>query len=1007
MTAEELETLVRSGDARKLLDALQNVAESERSKLAKFAASLKGLPRTGDHWKHNHTECCTHLAVIGLGSWEQVKRLSRGETHLWSNDINLYDWIVEFLKARRPDWVERWVSLQLADEFNPAWVTVRKLIRAGLCPTPTDDNYIIKMVYGYWIENCSNKTWQLIDSLRADPGLLEHEIWRLFEVEPPGKGVLLQGHDLSDGSLGSWSKSLKELSASGEVDRGRLLTESVEALRRGRRAAGAGWYFKFHEFLEPTLDERVERQSIYLDLISNSVPAVVAFALDALSLLAKQKRLDADGFLRAVPRVFEVVPKGPPVAAIKMLGQLVRQQPDLAPVAAAAACHAFGHESPEVQKAAVTWLESLKPGPNDAMARELDNRIESVAVSLRERVEQLRQRVQPGGSMSGPARRMPPASEPTLAASATTMIPAPVPSSSEVSNELASEETALRAEIAALTDARRAASGIDAGLRVLDHGGELVAVRINPLAMIRLLPEHELTPIASLDELIEELSSAIEGQCDADQFERLLDGLSRLCDQRPADFTSRTAPLLKRTLKLSDRVSGPLAYLIETWCQSASPVSLPDGPRADLTILGFMADRTRELVRRVQQGRAMPLLSAPTHRGGWLSPPAFVERLVAWQQTGTELETFDLVQALIRLAPDRRDEALMTAGRLVGHIRQVVWFALGAGAEATPDEARKHPALWIAAGRGRDPSMSLADLLPKIDGPDTLVPAVYDWRAVYRPEALDRQAQWHLKIKLDVTPAIGSEGYRPHLPTLKLHFSAWGLSGVTTCIGAAMHRVWPINPDPTFATGAVAIARELDAPASTLRRTAEFLEPLFAPQTRFSEMAQLLVAVSLLAKDAGLKGYAADALIVLIEDGRCVGDELGGVFRRLLISDAVKCNRLAEQLGEVARVSLLHVHVCSRIVQTMFGEVASLPNGVLPNDSHHLLGPLHEWLVELDEPLHEATREVLARVSGSSKTAKLAKSLLARTSPANPAQRRRVALASLRGRLPRASLCQP
>ena len=169
----------------------------------------------------------------------------------------------------------------------------------------------------------------------------------------------------------------------------------------------------------------------------------------------------------------------------------------------------------------------------------------------------------------------------------------------------------------------------------------------------------------------------------------------------------------------------------------------------------------------------------------------------------------------------------------------------------------------------------------------------------------------------------------------------------------------------------------------------------------------MLVAVSLLAKDAGLKGYAADALIVLIEDGRCAGDELGGVFRRLLISDAVKCNRLAEQLGEVARVSPLHVHVCSRLVQTMFGEVASLPNGVLPNDVHHLLGPLHEWLVELDEPLHEATREVLARVTGSSKTAKLAKSLLSRTSPASPAQRRRVALASLRGRLPRASLCQP
>ena len=667
---------------------------------------------------------------------------------------------------------------------------------------------------------------------------------------------------------------------------------------------------------------------MYLDLLSNAVPAVVTFALDALGLLAKEKRLDASSYLHAVPRVFEVATKGVPVAAIKLLGTLIKQQPDLTETAAVAVCLALGHEAPDVQKAAITWLESLKLGPNDAVAGELDNRIKSVVASLRDRVEQLRQRVQPSGSgdVTGKSVKSNRASDTSVAGvecsspqraksslgAANTPAPATRSSgSSAVVNDVTPEETALRDEIAALTKAQRAACGIDVGLRVLDHGGELVAVPVDPLKMIHLLPEHELKPIGSLDELIEELSSAIEGPCDADQFERLLDGLSRLCDQRPPDFATRTAPLLKRTLKLSDRVDRHLSYLIKTWCQPNANISIPEWPRADLTILGFIADRMRELGRRVQQGQAMPLLSAPTHRNGWVSPSVFVERLLAWQQTGTRLETFDLVQALIRLAPDRRDEALVTAERLAGNIRQVVRFALGAAPDVTPEEPRKHPALWIAAGRGRDPSMSLADLLPKIDGPDTLVPAVYDWRAVYRPESLERHAQWHLKIKLDVTPAIGSEGYRPHMPTLKLHFSAWGLSGVTACIGAAMHRVWPVNPDPTFATGAVAIARELDAPASTLRRTAEFLEPLFAPQTRFSEMAQLLVAVSLLAKDSGLKGYAVDALIALIEDGRCVGDELGCIFRRLLISDAVKCNRLAEQLGEVARVSLLHKHVCS------------------------------------------------------------------------------------------------
>lgn len=1064
MTAEELEKLVRAGDAQKLLDALSGVAESERTKLAKIAMSLTKPSETGDHWKNNSTDCCAHLAVLGLGSWEQVKRLSRGQTHLWSNKINLYDWLPEFLKIRRPEWIAQWASHQLADEFNPAWGTVRKLVRAGLCPTPTDDNYIIKMVHGYWDERLADKKWQLVDSLRADCRLLEHEIWRLFTVEPPGKGVLLFTNDLEDHPM-SWSRALKVLSASGEIDRGRLLTESLETLRRGRRATGATWFFRFHEYLEPTLDERAERESLYLDLLSNAVPAVVAFALDALSLLAKEKRLDAKSYLHAVPRVFEVAPKGPPVTAIKLLGPLVKQQPDLTETAAIAVCRALGHEAPDVQKAAITWLESLKLGPNDAVAGELDNRITSVAASLRDRVEQLRQRVQPSDSANVVAKagkrvKVQRASDTSVAGVESSSpqrttsslgaanAPPPATRSSGVMNEITPEETAIRDEIASLTKAQRAACGIDASLRILDHNVELVAVSVDPLKMIHLLPEHELTPIGSLDELIEELSSAIEGPCDADQFERLLDGLSRLCDQRPPDFATRTAPLIKRATRLYGEFHPALQYekglrglsffLPQAWCQPDANIRIETLKALQRTGFEFLVDRVRELFRRIAAGVAAPLLAAPTHRGGWLSSVAFVNRLLEWQKRGLEPDTLDVIQALLRLAPDDRKAASVAARKLKTHLGDVVRFALGGPLNESTIRTESHSELWIAAQRGRDPWLTISNDKPDYDGPDIWTPVSREWHAVRRPESLPAKSDWPLKIKVTVKRGFVAKAFRSELPTLKLNYEprqdeGWvagemkrlrqqfpraSLEGIESQLqwsdmvwgpgsAAAVLGVWPINPDPTFVTGTVSILCALDAPASTLRRTTEFLEPLFAPQTRFSEMAQLVLAVSLLAKDTGLKGYAVDALIALIEDGRCVGDELGGIFRRLLISDAVKCNRLSEQLCEVVRVSPLHKHVCSRIVQTMFGEASALPNGLLPNDAHHLLAPLLEWLIELDEPLNEATRGVLATVTGSSKTAKLANSLLARSSPANSAQWRQVAIASLRGRLPRARLCLP
>ncbi len=211
MTPDELKSLIAEGNAQRLLDSILKVPESGRPGLAKVSLSLMNqLSKTMDGRKRNHAECCAHLAVIGLGSWEQVGRLRRDRTHLSSNQINLYDWVFDFLKARRPEWIERWVSHQLANDFNPQWVLVRKLVREGICPKPTDDNYIIRMIYGHWNEKHSDEKWQLVDSLREDSELLQDEIWKLFEVEPPGKSVPLYSHDL-DSRPQSWSKALKTL----------------------------------------------------------------------------------------------------------------------------------------------------------------------------------------------------------------------------------------------------------------------------------------------------------------------------------------------------------------------------------------------------------------------------------------------------------------------------------------------------------------------------------------------------------------------------------------------------------------------------------------------------------------------------------------------------------------------------------------------------------------------------------------------------------------------------
>src|SRR3569833_2499612 len=132
MTPEEFKALIMAGDAQRLLDTLPNVADYERTALAKVAVSLTRTLETEGSWENNHAQCCANLAVFGIGTWDEVKRLGRGLTHIWSNNINKNNWILVFLTAYLPNCIERWSIHQMADDFNPAWPLVRALVRAGV-----------------------------------------------------------------------------------------------------------------------------------------------------------------------------------------------------------------------------------------------------------------------------------------------------------------------------------------------------------------------------------------------------------------------------------------------------------------------------------------------------------------------------------------------------------------------------------------------------------------------------------------------------------------------------------------------------------------------------------------------------------------------------------------------------------------------------------------------------------------------------------------------------------
>jgi hypothetical protein len=119
-------------------------------------------------------------------------------------------------------------------------------------------------------------------------------------------------------------------------------------------------------------------------------------------------------------------------------------------------------------------------------------------------------------------------------------------------------------------------------------------------------------------------------------------------------------------------------------------------------LLHFMDRRIGKLRERVLAGVAGPLLSAPTHEGGWIDAPILVERWCEIERLAREPDPLDVIQALLRLAPDRRSDAMRAARKLSHRFAAALRWAQGAD-EASPKLDADSGPVWIAAARARVP----------------------------------------------------------------------------------------------------------------------------------------------------------------------------------------------------------------------------------------------------------------------------------------------------------------
>ncbi len=1001
MSQEQLESILAKGNAKACVKFFAKLSEKQRQAMAKAVQGLAvpiidepyiAQPKMDGSYKPNPRLPAAEVAALAVCSLAQLKKIWRHRWQHFPDD----DVVFAVFSLRKPAWLDEWAAWACERDIKH-WRIIRRLIRAGLCCKPNHDNYTLGMITHLCSSQESKRT--IYDALMDDPDLLREDIWRVFEIAG-NTSSSLAGWDRffnpnynpwitarTNHQKNTWSNALVRLAQEKKLPRHRLLDASLDASARDFGTFQAGWFSRFHEALEPTLKERARRAQAYLALLASRVAPTVSFALKALTLLIKDDLLKPSALLASITPALANRHKGTVQLALQLLDLLGQLHPRLHEPIGLVIAEALLHPSPDVHKKAIDLLSRCSKPLGEDLAQALRERLDHVAASQRARLLVLL------GSDSLD-KTQGHTEHPDL------------------------NEKDLRQRAAALDQPWRQLARVDRLLNSLDAGqADLAGINFDPMAIPRLDPSKRIPPIETVEELIDLCANVLENLDNTTDLERVLDGISRLCAERPDDFDSRTGPLRKRARDFLTKMfvapflgcgPGPdLCGLAHAWLAREVLLAHKTGvyeydKNVDLfhfpasnrtmhvsrfpTVADFQSQRILEIAQRSAAVQAAPLLAAPTHQGGWIEPATLVARALARQGLPMKADRFDQIQALLRLSPDGREVARKPAGKVRGEFGQALRYALGEDEKIGADAP-----LWIAAARARAPfadDHKLAKAHPGL-GPNASA------AATYHPKIQEE------KLKIDVQPSRPRSGTIDAITVLltarKHPDSLWHREFRKSA--AELHwmmQIWPIQRETWFGFWVQSFADNLDWYEAAWGNRV-FLEPLLDQDMPLRPMARLLLALGLSAKEPGESGLATDALIAAIDDARFDALLFGESLAFLL--PMLKANRLARSLAQAARVSPLHRHLLNRAVQaSLRGNPATAPRDLVA-----LLELLKESLIESGESVTDSeARKYLEKFKPTGKTAKVVRDLLNLANRSQPGHKRQLLLKALGNRIERA-----
>jgi hypothetical protein len=888
------------------------------------------------------------------------------------------------LKVRKPSWLDKWCAYVVKEFPASHWLAVYELEKSGACNVERSPGYWISMLCGLsnmqgmyeqiltQDEKVRSELWEMLADpgvirMLAEPEQISHEAFR--KQWNSGGNVFANKQMGTRKGTEVWREALVNLATEGLIDCNRLIEYSFTTLSGAAERESKKSYYQNVSTADfaITLNQDLTKEKIasyttqFASLLGATHKDVSTYASTVLSAMP-EGTLRAAEICSCIAPAFLNKSKEPADAALKLLNRLAKEDPSKRSEFGPAILAAFNHSSKDIHKKALALIESSKMLEDNNLLCEFRQRMDMLAGMERTNAAKLAAQYQRSGGT----------------------IPDTVPAPMKIAS---ADE--LYARASALDKTLRALARIDDSVEATKKKMRLDApVLLDTLEFPRLNPDTAVKPIANLDDLVYMFTKVWSGKSDAMELEAVLDGVSRLCHERPPDFQQKTDVLRQKAQKVTEELLGfgwnkSLAHLASCWLGESTGYS---APAVAAEPGSFFIRRGLAVAKRAASKQPAPLLAAPTHKGGWIDPEVLVKRILEYFWSKLEPDRVDFIQALLRLAPDNRAAALEAAVSAKGEVGDALRYALG-GSDAPKIQT---PEYWVAAYRARDPKGRSDELLKQLPnfGPDGAEPATYGLNMEpVMAFAKDRYASISAGLPnfLPVTSADpdfpGKEKPGPFrttadfiaqsakrnkyafFPSVLLHdnSNSW-FAGLETYS-------WLHNRESLLALYAKRMLQNIESIGSYWHGDFELL---FDADISMAENGRYFLCVAMSSKNNDLARLAVDALIAAVGECRIGASAYGEAMATLLPSGVITAVRWTRGLRDMSRTSPLHAQFTWQALCTLIERA--------PITSTQQI-PFLELLVELQlehgfKP--EATLvQVLSSTTGGGKGTKLGKTILA------------------------------